>query len=168
MTYDLFADCLDVALQCIGDSSMFVAVSARVFLVKYVMKCSHAVHHDAHTIPPCIASLTKSLQQILQSGGISQQAAATSQRIAVIDVVRMFLEEDAVYGAAFVQRTGLLVACLQQIRTADSSVCDKLVDVLREMMTKRTLVSCESATVCHCTCDVSSHMVPLDQSSCMA
>ena len=131
------------ALRCIDDRSMFVAASARSFLVKYAIKsyqtASSADNHAHPKMPVDVASMTERLEEVVQTEVLLLDDISR-QRIAVSDVVRMLLGADGVWGLKLVQETRLFAGCLQQMKTSDVTVCEKLVDVLRELGKNKKLV----------------------------
>ena len=129
------------ALDCISDRSMFVASSARKFLVKFIIKESEWIadqqpHNTQDSFMDCSDQLKIIIDKIklMLIPGISP---STTSEIAAIEVTRILLYENSVHGQKVLQQSKLFMDCLNLLQVGDLGVCQKLVDMICEISKNR-------------------------------
>jgi len=136
-TFSFFPECLDKASICMSsDTSMFVGTTARLFIVRYLI-AYYSYHKSSTTIhlPHPLSWVLDILQQKLTMR--SQDSFENSkEKIAVLDVIRMLLNENISIGQEILGSSKLFAKCFDVVGTADEKVSEKLVEVLSEILEK--------------------------------
>lgn len=119
---------------------MFVASSARKFLVKFIIKESKWIAdqqpHTQDSFMDCSDQLKIIIDKIklMLIPGISP---STTSEIAAIEVTRILLYENSVHGQKVLQQSKLFMDCLNLLQVGDLGVCQKLVDMICEITKNR-------------------------------
>ncbi|XP_078347834.1 integrator complex assembly factor BRAT1-like [Oculina patagonica] len=125
-------DHIECALDCISDRSMYVANSARSLITKFLIKETEWMVNQTpkteHNLidNDKVAIIVGSLRSMLNP----EASTPTTSMLAVIEVTRMLLCESSVSGQKILQDTKLFPECLNLMKVGDSTVCQKLVDVI--------------------------------------
>ena len=93
---------------------------------------SHNSEETLHSIldDKNVAIITERLRSMLSSEFRTFPLSA----IAAIEITRMLLCENSITGQKILQESRMLPECLNVIKVGDPTVCQKLVDVLCEMV----------------------------------
>lgn len=119
---------------------MFVASSARKFLVKFITKESEWIAdqqpHTQDSFMDCSDQLKIIIDKIklMLIPGISP---STTSEVAAIEVTRILLYENSVHGQKVLQQSKLFMDCLNLLQVGDLGVCQKLVDMICEISKNR-------------------------------
>ena len=131
---------IDYALDYISDRSMFVANSARSLIAKYLISeidwiCSSNLDKLSNNTvdDKKLANVTDRLRSVLTS----ESPTSMLSTVAVIEVARVLLCENSYSGQKVLQESKLFPLCLNLTKIGDTTVCQKLVDVVCEF-TKNT------------------------------
>ena len=128
------------ALDCISDRSMFVASSARKFLVKFIIKESEWIAdqqpHTQDSFMDCSDQLKIIIDKI-KLMLIPDISPSTTSEVAAIEVTRILLYENSVHGQKVLRQNKLFMDCLNLLQVGDLGVCQKLVDMICEISKNR-------------------------------
>ena len=127
-------------MDWLSDRSMFVANSARTLITKFLIKMSDWMADQnletAHSIED-IDDKCKIIVQRLKLMLNPEALTPTTSMMAMIEVTRMLLSDSSISAQKVLQDTKLFPECLNLIENGDTTVCQKLVDVICEMAKNR-------------------------------